>query len=221
MATSGAVMAADTGISPEKRVARSAPIRCMPMYQHTKPTTVAMAACHRRAPASRAFGVRRTPAPSSRRPTAAASRAATPQTVADRSLGPRDLRTGTASTAKPTSPTKAQADQAIPAASVRPHPWTAKAPAATSSAPYSTGRAGRRPSMSGTTTATTTGAQPTRTPGTAGSAVRSAASTARLKPTMPMAARAATRIQARRVRVRSGAVPPRPSRGRRSRQARP
>lgn len=33
------------------------------------------------------------------------------------------------------------------------------------------------------------GAQPTSTPGTAGSADRSAASTARLKPTMPMAAR--------------------------------
>ncbi|MER5753994.1 hypothetical protein [Streptomyces sp. NPDC002088] len=30
-------------------MARSAPIRCMPMYQHTKPTTVTTAACHSRA----------------------------------------------------------------------------------------------------------------------------------------------------------------------------
>ncbi|AVH60153.1 hypothetical protein C4B68_35115 [Streptomyces dengpaensis] len=40
MPTSGAVQAAATGMRPEKSVARSAPMRCMPMYQHTKPTTV-------------------------------------------------------------------------------------------------------------------------------------------------------------------------------------
>ena len=81
----------------------------------------------------------------------------------------------------------------MPAPSVRPQPWTVKAPAATSNAPYRTSRWGRRPSSRGTSTATTTGAQPTKTPGTAGSAVRSAASTARLKPTMPTAASSASR----------------------------
>ena len=50
------MQAAATGISPEKSVARSAPIRCMPMYQHTKPTTVTTAACHSSAAASAASG---------------------------------------------------------------------------------------------------------------------------------------------------------------------
>lgn len=52
MPTSGAVHAAATGIRPEKSVARSAPIRRSPMYQHTKPTTVTTAACHSSAAAS-------------------------------------------------------------------------------------------------------------------------------------------------------------------------
>ena len=178
---------------PEKSVARSTPIRCMPMYQHTNPTTVTTAACHSSAAASVPSGRRSHAMPSRSGPAAADSTAAMPHTVADSSRDPRGRSTGTASTANPTSPTSAHAEKAIPVPSVRPHPWTVKAPPATRNAPYRTVRRGLRPSTSGTTTATTTGAQPTKTPGTAGSAVRSAAITARLKPTMPTAARRARR----------------------------
>ncbi len=70
-------------------------------------------------------------------------------------------------------------------------------------------------------TATATGAQPTKTPGTAGSALRSAAMTARLKPTMPTAASRARRAHWHGVSARSRAVAPLPVNGRSSRQARP
>ncbi len=215
------MQAAATGMRPEKRVARSAPMRCMPMYQHTNPMTVTTAACHTSAAASVPSGLRSQAPPSTHSPTAADSTAATPHTVADSSRGPSGRSTGTANTAKPTSPASAQTEKAIPAPSVRPQPWTVNAPAATSDAPYRTVRRGRRPSDRGTRTATRTGAQPTNTPGTAGSAVRSAASTARLKPTMPTAASSASRSHCRAVRRRSGAVPPRPSSGSSSRKASP
>lgn len=221
MPTSGAVQAAATGMRPENSVARSAPIRCMPMYQHTKPTTVTTAACHSSAAASVPVGRRSHAVPSRRSPVASDSAAATPHTVADSSRGPRGRSTGTARTAKPTSPASAPTEQAIPAASVRPQPWTVKAPTATSNAPYRTARWGRRPSSAGTTTATTTGAQPTKTPGTAGSAVRSAAMTAMLNATMPTAASSARRPQERGPSARSRAGAPRPARGRSSRQASP
>ncbi|OIK01358.1 hypothetical protein BIV24_00980 [Streptomyces colonosanans] len=220
MPTIGAVQAAATGMRPEKRVARSAPMRCMPMYQHTKPTTVTTAACHSSAAASVRSGARSQSPPSTTSPAAADSTAAIPQTVADSSLGPSGRRTGTASTAKPTSPASAHREKAIPPPSVRPHPWTVKAPTATSDAPHSTRRRGRRPSSNGTTTATTTGAHPTNTPGTAGSAERSAAITERLKPTIPTAASRVRRAHPGAPRPRSGAAPPRPTRGRSSRQAR-
>lgn len=215
------MQAAATGMRPEKSVARSAPIRCMPMYQHTKPTTVTTAACHSSAAVSVASGTRSQPAPSRTTPASADSTAARPHTVADSSRGPSGRTKGTASTAKPTSPASAHPEKAMPTPSVRPHPWTANAPAATINAPYSTARWGRRPSSRGTRTATTTGAQPTNTPGTAGSALRSAAMTARLKPTMPTAASSARRVHWRAVSVRSGAAPPRPTRGRSRSQARP
>lgn len=127
--------AAATGMRPENRVARSAPMRCMPMYQHTKPITVTTAACHSSAVASVASGTRSMSAPSSTAPTAADSRAATPQTVQDSSFGPRGRSTGTARTAKPTSPMRAPTENRRPAVSVRPQPWTVNAPAATSNAP--------------------------------------------------------------------------------------
>lgn len=219
--TSGAVQAAATGMRPEKSVARSAPIRCMPMYQHTKPTTVTAADCHSSAAASPPSGRRSHPPPSSTSPTAVDSTVARAHTVADNSLGPNNRRPGTASTAKPTSPASAHTDQPSPAASVRPQPCTVNAPTATSVAPYSTSRRGRRPSTTGATTATTSGAQPTRTPGTAGSAERSAASTARLKPTAPTAASSASRTHRRGESVRSRAPAPAPERGTSSRQARP
>jgi len=219
--TSGAVQAAATGIRPEKSVARSTPMRCMPRYQHTKPTTVTTAACHSSAAASVASGIRSHAAPPVSAPATADSTAAIPQTVADSSRGPSGRRTGTARTAKPTSPASAPTEYAIPAASVRPHPWTVKAPTATRNAPYRTRRCGRRLSRRGTTTATTTGAQPTKTPGTAGSAVRSAAITARLKPTIPTAASNARRPHWRAASRRRGAVPPRPTSGRSRTQARP
>lgn len=187
------MQAAATGMRPENRVARSAPIRCMPTYQHTKPTTVTTTACHSSAAVSTPSGRRSQAPPSTSRPAAADSSAATAHTVADSSRGPSGRSTGTASTANPTSPARAHTEKAMPAPSVRPQPWTAKAPTATSNAPYTTVRWGPRPSSSGTSTATTTGAQPTNTPGTAGSAVRSAAMTARLKPTMPTAASRARR----------------------------
>lgn len=221
MATSGAVIAADTGMSPEKRVARSAPIRCTPTYQQTNPTTVTTAACHSSATTSCPVGTRSMAVPSTSSPARTDSSAATPHTVADSVLGPSGSSTGTASTANPTSPTRAATDHAIPAASVRPHPCTVNAPAATSSAPYSTGRAGRRPARAGTSTATTTGAQPTNTPGTAGSAVRSAASTARLNPTIPTAASTATRAHWRVVSPRTAPAAPRPASGSSNRKARP
>lgn len=221
MPTSGAVAAAATGMRPENSVARSAPSRCIPMYQHTKPTTVTTAACHSSAAVSVASGRRSHAVPSTNSPAAADSAAATPHTVADSSRGPSSRRTGTARTAKPTSPVSAQAEKAIPVPSVRPHPCTVKAPQATSDAPYRTVRRGARPSRSGTTTATTTGAQPTRTPGTAGSAVRSAAITDRLKPTMPTAASSARRSHRPGVSFRSRAAAPLPAGGRSSRQARP
>jgi hypothetical protein len=133
-------------MSPEKSVARSAPMRCTPVYQHTKPTTVTTAACHTSAVASVASGTRSHLPPPVITPTTADSAAATPHTVADNSRGPSGRRTGTARTAKPTSPASAPREYAIPAASVRPHPWTADAPRATSNAPYRTRRCGRRPS---------------------------------------------------------------------------
>ncbi|GAQ71268.1 hypothetical protein T45_03010 [Streptomyces turgidiscabies] len=221
MPTSGAVQAAATGMRPEKSVARSGPIRCRPMYQHTKPTTVTTAACHSSAAVSVGSGTRSQPAPSRTNPASADSAAARPHTVADISRGPRGRTKGTASIAKPTSPASAHPENARPTPSVRPHPWTAKAPTATVNAPYSTVRCGLRPSSRGTRTATTTGAQPTNTPGTAGSALCSAAMTARLKPTIPTAASSARRIHWRALSVRSAAPPPRPTRGRSSRQARP
>lgn len=220
MATSGAVQAAATGMRPENSVARSAPIRCMPMYQHTNPTTVTTAACHSSAAASVRSGGRSHAVPSTTSPAARDSSAAIPHTVADSSHGPKGRSTGTARTAKPTSPPSAHTENARPVPSVRPQPWTVKAPRATSNAPYSTARWGRRPSRRGTTTATTTGAQPTKTPGTAGSAVRSAAMTAMLKPTMPTAASSARRAQRRGPSARSRAVAPRPTSGTSSRQAR-
>ncbi len=217
--TRGAVQAAATGMSPENSVARSAPIRCMPMYQHTKPTTVTTTACHTRAANSAPSGIRSQEPPLTTIPATAASSAAIPHTVQDSSRGPSGRSTGTASTAKPTSPRRAHAEKAIPATSVCPHPWTVKAPAATSNAPYSTARPGRAPLNRGTSTATTTGAHPTKTPGTAGSAVRSAARTARLKPTMPTAASRASRAHWRGASRLSGRRPPRPSSGRSSRHA--
>ncbi len=215
------MQAAATGIRPEKSVARSAPIRCMPMYQHTKPTTVTTAACHSSATASSVSGRRSQAVPSRQIPATAASRDATPHTTADSSRGPSGRSTGVARTAKPTSPASAHAEKAMPVPSVRPQPCTVNAPAATSHAPYRTTRRGLRPSSTGTSTATTTGAQPTKTPGTAGSAVRSAASTARLKPTMPTAASSASRTHCRGPSRRSRPAEPRRARGRSSRQARP
>lgn len=122
MPTSGAVQAAATGMRPENRVARSAPMRCMPMYQQTKPTTVTTAACHSSAVASVASGTRSHAPRSVITPATADSAAAIPHTVADSSRGPRGRRTGTASTAKPTSPASAPTEYAIPVPSVRPHP---------------------------------------------------------------------------------------------------
>ena len=215
------MQAAATGMRPENSVARSAPIRCMPMYQHTNPTTVTTAACHSSAAVSVRSGCRSQAVPSTISPAARDSSAATPHTVADSSRGPRGRSTGTARTAKPTSPASAHTAKASPASSVRPHPWTVQAPAATSNAPYSTARCGRRPSRRGTRTATTTGAQPTKTPGTAGSAVRSAARTAMLKPTMPTAASSARRAHRRGPSERSRATAPRPASGTSNRQASP
>lgn len=101
---------------PEKSVARSAPMRCIPLYQQTNPITVTTAACHSRAAASPPVGMRRNDPPSISRPSSADSTAATPQTVAESSFGPSGRSTGTASTAKPTSPAS------TPARSVRPQP---------------------------------------------------------------------------------------------------
>ncbi len=204
--TRGAVRAAETGINPEKRVARSAPMRWIPLYQQTNPTTVTTPACHSSAAASPPVGTRRNEPPSITTPSSAASTAATPHTVAESSFAPSGRSTGTARTAKPTSPPSAPTENSMPARSVRPQPWTVNAPAATSPAAYSVRRVGRRRSSSGTSTPTTMGAQPTRTPGTAGSADCSAARTARLNPTMPTAASSAIRPHWRRVRRRSRSV---------------
>lgn len=208
-------------MSPENSVARSTPMRRMPEYQQTNPTTVTTTACQSSAAVSPASGRRSQALPSISSPAATDSTAAIPHTVADSSRGPRGRSTGTARTAKPTSPASAQTEKAMPAPSVRPHPCVVRAPAATSSAPYRTARRGPRPSSSGTNTATTTGAHPTRTPGTAGSAVRSAAITARLKPTMPTAASSASRPHCRGVSARKAAPAPRWASGTSSRQARP
>lgn len=135
MPTSGAVSAAATGMTPEKSVARSAPMRCTPAYQHTNPTTVTTADCHSRAAASVASGGRSHAPPSATTPSTAASRAPIPHAAVDSSFGPRGRSTGTATTAKPTSPASAHTEKAMPVASVRPHPWTAKAPTATIDAP--------------------------------------------------------------------------------------
>ncbi len=116
----GAVRAAETGISPEKSVARSAPMRCIPLYQQTKPITVTTTACQSRAAVSPAVGTRRSEPPSSSRPSRADSTAATPQTAAERSFGPSGRSTGTARTAKPTSPASAPTENSTPARSVRP-----------------------------------------------------------------------------------------------------
>ncbi len=116
------MQAAATGMRPEKSVARSAPMRCMPMYQQTKPMTVTIAACHSSAAASVVSGVRSQPRPSTMIPATADSTAAMPHTVADSNRGPSGRSTGTASTAKPISPTSAHTEKAIPAPSVRPHP---------------------------------------------------------------------------------------------------
>ena len=140
MPTKGAVKAAATGMSPEKRVARSAPMRWMPEYQQTKPMTVTIAACHSRAAASVVPGIRSHSPPSATTPMTADSTAAIPQTVAESSFGPSGRSTGTARTAKPTSPASAQTEKRMPDTSVRPQPCTVKAPAATINAPYMTAR---------------------------------------------------------------------------------
>ncbi len=129
------MQAAATGMRPENSVARSAPIRCIPMYQHTKPITVTIAACHTSAAVSAPSGTRNQEAPSTDRPTAADSSAAMPHTAHDSRRGPSGRSTGAASTAKPTSPASAPTEKAIPGTSVRPHPCTVNAPAATSNAP--------------------------------------------------------------------------------------
>lgn len=133
--TKGAVKAAATGMRPEKRVARSAPMRWMPEYQQTNPMTVTIAACHSRAAASVVSGARSQSPPSVRTPMTADSAAAIPHTVAESSFGPSGRSTGTARTAKPTSPASAHTEKMIPSSSVRPHPCTVKAPAATINAP--------------------------------------------------------------------------------------
>ncbi|GAA5036537.1 hypothetical protein GCM10023335_83550 [Streptomyces siamensis] len=74
------------------------------MYQHTNPTTVTTAACHSSAAVSVASGTRSHALPPVSSPATADSTAATPQTVADNSRGPSGRSTGTARTAKPTSP---------------------------------------------------------------------------------------------------------------------
>lgn len=132
--------AAATGMRPEKSVARSAPMRWSPVYQSTKPTTVTITACHNRAAPSVRSGHRTNPLPSTTTPRAADSTAASAHTVAASSLGPSGRTTGTASTAKPTSPASAQTEKTSPRPSVRPHPCTTKAPTATSSAPWMTVR---------------------------------------------------------------------------------
>ncbi len=124
-----------SGTSPVKSVARSVPIRWTPMYQHTKPTTVTTPACHSSAAVSTASGLRSHAPPSSATPATAASTAARAHTVAVSSRGPSTRSTGPASTANPTSPANAHTEKAIPLGSVRPQPWTAKAPTATSNAP--------------------------------------------------------------------------------------
>lgn len=222
--TSGAVSAAETGMRPEKRVARSAPMRCMPMYQQTKPITVTTTACQSSAVVSAEVGTRRNANPSITTPSSADCTAAIAHTVAASSFGPSGRSTGTARTANPTSPASAPADQPMPARSVRPQPWTVNAPTATRPAAYKVVRDGRRRSRSGTRTPTTMGAQPTKTPGTAGSAVRSAARTERLKPTMPTAASRQSRSRWRPERLRSGTATgsgPRRSRAASRRAARP
>lgn len=127
--------AAATGMRPEKRVARSAPMRWSPVYQSTKPMTVTITACHTRAAPSVRSGHRTNALPSTATPTTADSAAASAHTVAERSFGPSGRTSGTAITAKPTSPASAQTEKASPMPSVRPHPCTTKAPPATSSAP--------------------------------------------------------------------------------------
>lgn len=159
------------------------------------------------------------PPPSTNKASPSASTAPRPHAAADSRTGPIVRNTGTARTANPTSPQSAATDQAIPLASARPQPWTVKAPIATNSAPQHTARVGRRPSSAGAITATTTGAHPTKTPGTAGSEVRSAASTAMLKPTIPTPASRARRTHCRAVSARNGARPPRPVSGTNKRQA--
>lgn len=105
--TRGAVSAAETGISPEKSAARSAPMRRIPLYQHTNPITVTTAACHSKAIVSVGVGTLRNPPPSTSTPSNADSRAATAHTAADSSFGPSGRSSGTARTAKQTSPASA------------------------------------------------------------------------------------------------------------------
>ncbi len=88
-------------------MARSAPMRRIPLYQHTKPTTVTTTACQTSASASTWVGTRRKPPPSSRTPSSTDSTAATAHTAADSNWGPKGRSNGTARTAKPTSPPRA------------------------------------------------------------------------------------------------------------------
>jgi hypothetical protein len=104
------VKAAATGIRPENSVAFSAPIRCIPLYQQTNPMTVTTAACHTSAMASVGPGTFSAALPLRMAAATADSTAATAHTVAERSRGPSGRSTGTASTAKPTSPSSAAAE---------------------------------------------------------------------------------------------------------------
>ncbi len=97
-------------------------MRRIPLYQQTNPITVTTTACHSKAAASPPVGRRRNDVPSISRPSSADSTAATPQTVAESSFGPRGRSTGTARTAKPTSPASAPTENSTPARSVRPQP---------------------------------------------------------------------------------------------------
>ncbi len=149
------------------------------------------------------------------------STAATAHAAADSSFGRSGRSTGTASTDESDLADERGDGPADSGRVGTPPPLHREGTGGDQQGAVHDGPGGAAAVQRGTSTATTTGAQPTKTPGTAGSAVRSAARTARLKPTMPTAASRASLPHRWPVRPRSLAAAPRPTRSDSSRQARP
>src|SRR5690606_2131172 len=190
---------AATGSRPARRPARAGPIAASPEYHRRNATAVTTTARKPSAASSPASGTARKGRPArccAARPSAASWGTASTHAYAETRSAPSVGRSGTARSEKHTSHASAPSASTTPTASPEPPPSTTTTPAVTTTAAASV-RAATRRARSAADAASTTGEAPTTAPTSDGS-VRAALSTTRtLKPTRPVAARAASRSSAR------------------------